>query len=81
MAMTKAEQTYYQRAVETANTLERENKNFKEKVNNLKAYLQIKVDMLNIKMGIFATDEEIPKNLQDEFNTYYDLLNYVKKYF
>ena len=34
MAMTKAEQTYYQRAVETANTLERENKNFKEKVNN-----------------------------------------------
>lgn len=81
MAMTKAEQTYYQRAVETANTLERENKNFKEKVKNLKAYLQIKVDMLNIKMGIFATDEETPKNLQDEFDTYYDLLNYVKKYF
>ena len=81
MTMTKAEQTYYQRAVETANTLERQNKNFKEKVNNLKAYLQIKVDMLNIKMGTFVTDEEIPKNLQNEFDTYYDLLNYVKKYF
>ena len=37
MAMTKTEQAYYQRAVETANTLERENKNFKEKANNLKA--------------------------------------------
>ena len=81
MAMTKSEQMYYQRAVETANTLERENKNFKEKANNLKAYLQIKVDMLNIKMGAFATDEEIPKNLQNEFDTYYDLLNYVKRYF
>lgn len=81
MAMTKTEQRYYERAVETANTLERENKNFKEKANNLKAYLQIKVDMLNIKMGTFATDEEIPKNLQNEFDTYSDLLNYVKRYF
>lgn len=81
MAMTKTEQRYYERAVETANTLERENKNFKEKANNLKAYLQIKVDMLNIKMGVFATDEEIPKNLQNEFDTYHDLLNYVKRYF
>ena len=37
--------------------------------------------MLNIKMGAFATDEEIPKNLQNEFDTYRDLLNYVKRYF